>query len=647
MIEDRVLGLTYIILGSLSFLSGVGIMLIYILTKTFREPPGMLIFWHILSQAFFDFNMALMGVYYHIFYGFLDYLCLYLGPVNIYFYFLGFNYVICLSIEVLKKMQNPMESNYNKRSKLYHLFSHSLSLIIAVLIAILGYSGPSVNHICLIGMKHQDLLYITAIPITFFLPVMIFTLYVLCKMKFTTSYVSYFITKHSIYVSAYFIIWLPLILNILTNNDHDYFSMISLIMSSSAGFILVMIRMISYWIIKYLKHRRTDTSQGKISIASLINENIKDLPEAPLLDESCMLQNDYFNIFTSISTESALTSILVLQYSLKFTHQRHIDETPPWLDKFYKSQRTEFITPQGLEAIKIPKNLRKHYSSQELEFIEFAGDVFQNIMNLEGISPQDIIQSFDIPTILSDFKSIFMNSGGRSGSFFLYSSDRKFLIKTITDKELHLLLSTFLQSYHVHLYRYQDSIITRILGTFSFIVNNNYKVNFILMQSIFTDCGIRAIYDLKGSKLDRMVQTDEIASSNIVLKDINFLIKQKKLYLTYSVGQRLKEIIENDVKLFRKYEIMDYSLLVAVKTSEEYSKYYFKSIQKFEKGYTIGLIDFLQDFSKSKKFEGLSKKLLRMKSSKEISSINPEDYCKRFIEFMYDIVEGEEKEMGI
>lgn len=358
MIDDSLLGLIYIILGCVSFLSGVCIMFIYIITKTFREPPGMLIFWHILSQAFFDFNIALIGVYYHISNRFLDDLCDYLGPANIYFYFLGFNYVLCLSIEVLKKMQNPMENNYNKRSKLYHLFSHSLSLFIAILITILDYSGPSVNHICLIEKNHPAI-YLTAIPIGFFLPVMVFTLYVLCKMKFTTSYVSYFITKHSIYVSAYFIIWLPLIINILIG-DHYYLGMISLVMSSSSGFILVMIRMISFWFIKYMKYRRTDTSQGKISIASLINENIKDLPEAPLLDESCMLQNDYFNIFTSLSTESALTSILVLQYSLKFTHQRHIDESPPWLDKFYKSQRIEFITPQGLEAIKIPKNLRKH-----------------------------------------------------------------------------------------------------------------------------------------------------------------------------------------------------------------------------------------------------------------------------------------------
>lgn len=358
MIDDSLLGLIYIILGCVSFLSGVCIMFIYIITKTFREPPGMLIFWHILSQAFFDFNIALIGVYYHISNRFLDDLCDYLGPANIYFYFLGFNYVLCLSIEVLKKMQNPMENNYNKRSKLYHLFSHSLSLFIAILITILDYSGPSVNHICLIEKNHPAI-YLTAIPIGFFLPVMVFTLYVLCKMKFTTSYVSYFITKHSIYVSAYFIIWLPLIINILIG-DHYFLGMISLVMSSSSGFILVMIRMISFWFIKYMKYRRTDTSQGKISIASLINENIKDLPEAPLLDESCMLQNDYFNIFTSLSTESALTSILVLQYSLKFTHQRHIDESPPWLDKFYKSQRIEFITPQGLEAIKIPKNLRKH-----------------------------------------------------------------------------------------------------------------------------------------------------------------------------------------------------------------------------------------------------------------------------------------------
>ena len=166
------------------------------------------------------------------------------------------------------------------------------------------------------------------------------------------------------------------------------------------------------------------------------------------------------------------------------------------------------------------------------------------------------------------------------------------------------------------------------------------------MQSIFNDFGVKEVYDLKGSKLNREVRKIEDSKIDLkkskVLKDINFLTEQKQLFMTESVGQRMIEIIENDAKLFRKFNIMDYSLLVAVKTREEYSKFFFKSANRPEKGYAIGIIDYLQSFNKTKRFEGISKQLLTFKPTAHISSINSEDYYQRFLKFIRDIINFEE-----
>ena len=168
----------------------------------------------------------------------------------------------------------------------------------------------------------------------------------------------------------------------------------------------------------------------------------------------------------------------------------------------------------------------------------------------------------------------------------------------------------------------------------------NYTVNFIVMQSVYNETHLKALYDLKGSKVDRKVKSNEGENEKqdlIVFKDINFLLQEKKMVMPVAVAQRMKEIIENDVKLFPRFNIMDYSLMVAVKQQPEFSKFFFRGLN-MQVGYSIGIIDFLQRYNKTKKIEGFSKKILSQ--STQISSINSEDYCKRFLNFIDMIVEG-------
>ena len=54
------------------------------------------------------------------------------------------------------------------------------------------------------------------------------------------------------------------------------------------------------------------------SIANIINDSIKLVPQAILLEDLSLIQGEYANVFNSVSTESALTSILIFRVSLQY-----------------------------------------------------------------------------------------------------------------------------------------------------------------------------------------------------------------------------------------------------------------------------------------------------------------------------------------
>ena len=246
--------------------------------------------------------------------------------------------------------------------------------------------------------------------------------------------------------------------------------------------------------------------------------------------------------------------------------------------------------------------------------------------------------------MLSDYDNIFGNKGGKSGSFILYSTDRKFILKEITNKEIKILLGEFLKDYHCYLDDFNESVLVRILGVYSFTVDHNQSFSMILMKSIFESDNIQAVYDLKGSKLHRQTLSNGEFSniikldSNEVYKDNDFIIFQKKMLIPKTCALSLINIIEKDAQFLLNHEIMDYSLLVAVKSQSEDSKFFFFSAGNNEKGFALGIIDFFQQYDRSKQIEGIAKTIINRKPRMDISSINSKDYMKRFVKFIKTII---------
>ena len=152
-------------------------------------------------------------------------------------------------------------------------------------------------------------------------------------------------------------------------------------------------------------------------------------------------------------------------------------------------------------------------------------DAFPDLLNkevlIESLSPE-----FNANMV---FKA--GEGAGRSGSFFFFSHDNKFIIKTMTKDELNIHLK-MLDDYLAHLKMYPKSLVARILGVFSIKTPHVGKTHFMLMQNtlqIRDQSELQFIFDMKGSAVDRRV-SGEIKPST-TLKDENFLMAVKKLPL--------------------------------------------------------------------------------------------------------------------
>ena len=78
-------------------------------------------------------------------------------------------------------------------------------------------------------------------------------------------------------------------------------------------------------------------------------------------------------------------------------------------------------------------------------------------------------------------------SAGKSGSFFYYSNDGKFMLKTITKSEFHF-LRKILKDYYQHLEKNAHTLITRFYGLhkLKFQKNKKYqRIYFVIMGNVF------------------------------------------------------------------------------------------------------------------------------------------------------------------
>jgi 1-phosphatidylinositol-4-phosphate 5-kinase len=105
----------------------------------------------------------------------------------------------------------------------------------------------------------------------------------------------------------------------------------------------------------------------------------------------------------------------------------------------------------------------------KFKFINYAPLVFYKLRNMNGISEDSYLKSLGpnqlINSIMSnDNQTLYeLCSSGQSGSLFYYTKDRRYMLKTIPEREF-VKFRSVLQAYYQHMKVNKDSLINRFYG---------------------------------------------------------------------------------------------------------------------------------------------------------------------------------------
>ena len=301
-------------------------------------------------------------------------------------------------------------------------------------------------------------------------------------------------------------------------------------------------------------------------------------------------------------------------------------------------------------------------SKQTISFFSYAPYIFADIRRLYHISNADFMNSIGSDSLISNlvrgelaaFRELF--STGKSGSFFYYSIDGKYVLKTLRADE-YSFLKEILKDYHRHLKENPDTLIPKFFGLHKILYRSRGRckkvtnIYLCIMDNIFgTDKSIQERYDLKGSTYKRTVEQKNIEAKlqdKFALKDNDFLERKRVPRMPAETVDRLNKQLQRDCEFFVRRGIIDYSLLLGIHevSHNSLSQFddgeppadenpYFVSVKSADGHfvYFFGIIDILTTYRAcSKKLEHFFKRLFQ---GPGISCIPPRPYAERFKAFM-------------
>lgn len=349
------------------------------------------------------------------------------------------------------------------------------------------------------------------------------------------------------------------------------------------------------------------TSSLNVELVYTILQGITHFVNIPQL-ETWLNNQIPANRFNDYSIQTTLHSIKIADYKVwEHAHQSQFIIDPN------DNQQRPFDLLDSSDELVLDKQVR---------VTGYFIQGFQALREADGISPQTVSESLDTQWNRS---SVFKagEASGASGSFFFFSHDRKFIIKTITREEKDFFIDKVATEYFQHLFEQRQSLLARIYGVYTVHINGHQSVHLLLMaHSIQTD-EVLTVFDLKGSSFNREVQRKATT-----LKDTNYIHLQRsnqlKLKLSKGEWQLLTDQLERDSVFLRNLMIMDYSLLLAVTQAETAPA---RGVVQAG-GYTVhvAVIDYLQKWNLNKKTEQAAKVLLQRADVRGLSCIEPFGY---------------------
>jgi 1-phosphatidylinositol-4-phosphate 5-kinase len=267
--------------------------------------------------------------------------------------------------------------------------------------------------------------------------------------------------------------------------------------------------------------------------------------------------------------------------------------------------------------------------NEDIQVTEYAPDVFAFLRQKDGYDNSVLRDSLHPE---ANKKMVFKagEGSGKSGSFFFFSQDQKFIIKTMTEGDF-LAFKRIQKKYFQLVSENEDSLLARIYGIYSVRMEDQSPVKLVVMGNALSGAtGHVGIYDLKGSMVSRIVKGKYKPTATI--KDQNLLLDtQRKTLLRFKASDRraVMKAMERDVRMLKKFNMMDYSLLFCIQNNPRYQELkeagtpvaeINERVQgEFEGNrhsfisecgryiYRVSIIDYLQDYNTSKKLEYFGK----------------------------------------
>uniref|UniRef100_A0AAQ4P1C0 Phosphatidylinositol 5-phosphate 4-kinase type-2 gamma n=1 Tax=Gasterosteus aculeatus aculeatus TaxID=481459 RepID=A0AAQ4P1C0_GASAC len=326
------------------------------------------------------------------------------------------------------------------------------------------------------------------------------------------------------------------------------------------------------------------------------------------------------------------------------------------------------------------ENLPGHF-----KFKEYCPQVFRNLRERFGIEDLDFQVSL---TRSPPMRSVEDQVEG----LLLNSYDRTLVIKQISSEDvadMHGILS----EYHQHIVKCHGStLLPQFLGMYRVSVDSE-ETYLIVMRNMFSHrLVVHRKYDLKGSLVAREASDKERVKELPTYKDMDFRNNMQKVYVTDEQKEKVMEKLNKDVEFLVRLKIMDYSLLLGIHdvgraerdeeegeevsnedeaeaenglaqagsygTSPEGIAGYMSCCKPLGPGefdpyvdvyalgscpgapqrevYFMGLIDVLTQYDTKKKAAHAAK-TVKHGAGAEISTVHPEQYAKRFRDFIFNI----------
>ncbi len=286
-----VLQLSYYVLAPMSLLSGLLLLVLFILVQELRLQRGWLVLWQCFAQSLLDLHW--MSTSHFFSHSKNKALCQVIGTVSVYSLLLAYNYTAALSYVIVAYLRRPLRS---VESSIWSLHASCHALAAAAALAAMGTEniGTSIMTTCFIASRTPGEV-IMMVPLVVHTPVCLLACaYALRKYRRQYA-LRQFIWKHVLVVLVFASMWtLPSLLHFLNEGSIDQdghvgvlmdvsTSQLALICGSTSGLVTTVVRLLEPGLMPIILARIKQLMRGEHALSS---DSLTEAISPPLRRES-------------------------------------------------------------------------------------------------------------------------------------------------------------------------------------------------------------------------------------------------------------------------------------------------------------------------------------------------------------------------